>query len=165
MCAGGNLNPKNRTRIGAYLRHAAGWTSNVTKIVPGTTVCLAADKNEFGVLRKNRTEYFIIENRAKTGRDVGLPDAGLAVWKVDETGNNSNEDMTAASHYECSLIQADGRNDLERELNNGDVGDLFDQSGTFSDTTQPNSKWWDGSSSGLKISQVTAPGPTITFST
>jgi M6 family metalloprotease-like protein len=165
MCAGGNANPKNPVRIGAYLRHAAGWTSNLTKIAPGTTVRLAADKNEFGLLRKNKTEYFIVENREKTGRDVSLPDAGLAVWKVDETGNNSDEDMTATSHYECSLIQADGRNELEKGINNGDVGDLFDLGATFSDTTQPNSKWWDGSSSGLKISQVTAPGPTITFST
>ena len=157
--------PRNPARIGAYLRHAAGWTSNLTNITPGASVSLAADRNEFGLLRKNRTEYFIIENREKTGRDIGLPDAGLAIWKVDETGDNSDEAMTENSHYECSLIQADGRNELEKGLNNGNDGDLFDQGATFSDTTKPNSKWWDGSSSELKISQVTAPGPTITFTT
>jgi M6 family metalloprotease-like protein len=165
MCAGGNANPKNPTRIGAYLRHAAGWSSNVTKISPGGTVTLAADKNEFALLRKNSTEYFILENREKIGRDVSLPDAGLAIWKVDETGNNSNEEMTPASHYECSLIQADGLNELENGIGIGNNGDLFDQGSRFSDITQPNSKWWDGTASGLNISGVSAPGPVMTFST
>jgi len=165
MCAGGNANPKNPIRIGAYLRHAAGWSSNIANIAPGGSVTLASNKNEFALLRKNKTEYFIIENRQQVGRDVSLPDAGLAVWKVDETGDNSNEAMTSASHYECSLIQADGRNDLEKGVNNGDGSDLFAQNGLFSDTSAPNSKWWDGTSSGLKVSNVSAPGPSITFST
>lgn len=165
MCAGGNANPRNPTRVGAYLRHAAGWSSSVTDITPGGQVTLAANKNEFALLRKNATEYFIIENRERVGRDVGLPDVGLAIWKVDETGNNSNEAMTPTSHYECSLMQADGRNDLERGVNNGDTGDLFAQGGSFSGTTNPSSKWWDGTSSGLKISNVSAPGPSITFKT
>ena len=163
--AGGNANPKNPIRIGAYLRHAAGWSSNIANIAPGGSVTLASNKNEFALLRKNKTEYFIIENRQQVGRDVSLPDAGLAVWKVDETGDNSNEAMTSASHYECSLIQADGRNDLEKGVNNGDGSDLFAQNGLFSDTSTPNSKWWDGTSSGLKVSNVSAPGPSITFST
>jgi M6 family metalloprotease-like protein len=165
MCAGGNANPKNPIKIGAYLRHAAGWTSNITNIAPGGSITLASDKNEFALLRKNKTEYFIIENRQQTGRDVSLPDAGLAVWKVDEAGDNSNEAMTPTAHYECSLIQADGRNDLEKGINNGDGNDLFAQNGLFSDTSTPNSKWWDGTSSGLKVSNITAPGPSITFAT
>jgi len=165
MCAGGHADPRNPVRIGAYLRHAAGWTTKLTSIVPGANVSLAAAKNEFGIFRKNKTQYFIIENRQRTGRDASLPDAGLAIWKVDEAGDNSNEEMTPAAHYECSLIQADGANDLEKGINDGDGGDLFAAGGKFSDTSRPNSHWWDGSVSGLKISHITAPGPTVTFST
>lgn len=164
MCAGGDADPKNPARIGAYLRHAAGWTTKLTNITSGAKVTLAAAKNEFAIFRKNKTQYFIIENRQQTGRDKSLPDAGLAIWKIDEAGDNSNEAMTPASHYECSLIQADGANDLEKGVNNGDTGDLFAAGGKFTGTSTPNSRWWDGTASKLKISNITAPGPKITFS-
>lgn len=165
MCAGANVDPKNPPRIGAYLRHAAGWSTKVTNLAPGINVSLAADKNQFGLVRRNKTQYFIVENRAKTGRDTSLPDAGLAVWKIDEAGDNSNEAMTDVSHYECSLVQADGANDLEMGVNEGGPGDLYHQGSVLSATSAPNSNWWDGSPSGLDMHNIGAPGPTITFST
>jgi M6 family metalloprotease-like protein len=165
MCAGGNVDPKNPAGIGAYLKHAAGWSTKVTNMVPAASVTLAAGKNEFGLLRRNKTQYFIVENRARAGRDASLPDAGLAVWKVDEVGDNGNEAMTAASHYECSLVQADGATDLEMGVNNGDADDLYGPGRDFSATSQPNSNWWDGSASDLNIHNIGVAGPTVTFST
>ena len=165
MCAGGNADPKNPAHVGAYLKHAAGWTTKATNLAPGANVSLAAGKNEFGLLRRNKTQYFIVENRARAGRDASLPDVGLAVWKIDETGDNNNEAMTPASHYECSLLQADGATDLEMGINNGGPGDLYGQGGALSPTSQPNSNWWDGSASGLSIRNISAPGAVITFAT
>ena len=111
-------------------------------------------------------EYFIIENRNKTGRDASLPDSGLAIWHIDELGDNSNEQMTKTSHYECSLMQADGKNDLEKRVNNGDTNDLYDKTinKRFSNTTMPNSKWWDGTSSKLEIFDVGPAGKNVKFS-
>lgn len=37
---------------------------------------------------RNATEYFLIENRFRSGRDSALPASGLAVWHIDESGNN-----------------------------------------------------------------------------
>ena len=165
MCAGGNADPKNPARIGAYLRHAAGWSTRVTNMTPGANLSLAADKNEFGMLRRNKTEYFIVENRAQAGRDASLPDAGLAVWKIDEAGDNNNEAMSVTTHYECSLIQADGAADLEMGVNDGAPGDLYGQGGAFSANSHPDSSWWDGSSSGLDIHNISLQGHTIAFST
>ena len=34
------------------------------------------------------SEYFLVENRQKTGTDAALPGSGLLVWHVDETRNN-----------------------------------------------------------------------------
>ncbi|MCE7066995.1 M6 family metalloprotease domain-containing protein [Dyadobacter sp. CY326] len=163
MCYGGNdLNP---VQVGAYLKNEAGWTTNLNTITPGITASLNAANNDFYIHSKSATEYFIIENRQNTGRDASLPDAGLAIWHVDETGNNSNEQMTAAEHYQCSLEQADNSFDLEHGANTGDANDLFGAPGTtqFNDATGPNSKWWDGSNSGLKISEISAPGAIMTF--
>jgi M6 family metalloprotease-like protein len=158
-------NDLNPAQIGAYLKNEAGWSTSLTNISPGLTASLNAANNDFYILSKSATEYFIVENRQKTGRDTFLPDAGLAIWHIDENGSNSNEQMSASQHYECSLEQADNRFDLEHRSNYGDASDLFDSTGAsqFNDSTAPNAKWWDGSSSNLKISEISASGPTMTF--
>ena len=165
MCAGGNADPKNPHRVGAYLRHAAGWSSKISNMVPAANISLAATKNEFALLRRNKTQYFIVENRERIGRDATLPDAGLAIWKIDEVGSNSNEQMTPELHYECSLIQSDGNTDLEMGVNNGDLGDLFKHGEVFSAASHPSSAWWDGHASGLNIHNISPPGPIVSFST
>ncbi len=163
MCYGGsNTNP---VQVGAYLKNEAGWTTSLQTITAGMTASLNAANNDFYIHSKNADEYFIVENRQKTGRDASLPDAGLAIWHIDEKGSNQHEQMTAAQHYECSIEQADNKFDLEKKINAGDSGDLFGAPGNteFSDSTSPNSKWWDGSNSDLKITDISSPGPIMTF--
>jgi M6 family metalloprotease-like protein len=165
MCRGGLPDPKNPVGISAYLKYRAGWAERVTRLAGTVTGALPAGHNEFFLHARSATEYFILENRDRTGRDVMLPDTGLAIWHVDEAGDNSEEAMTAAQHYECSLVQADGRHDLEHGGNDGDDRDLFSADGTrdFGDTTTPHSKWWDGTSSGLTIRNVGPAGDKIEF--
>ncbi|MET1086760.1 MAG: M6 family metalloprotease domain-containing protein [Arthrobacter sp.] len=164
MCFGGA--DKNPTQVEAYLKHAAGWSSRVTTLAAGTTATVEAGKNDFLIHARNTSEYFILENRQQSGRDAALPDAGLAIWHVDVNGNNSNEQMTASQHYECSLEQADNRFDLERRANAGDVEDLYGgAAGTFGAATAPSSNWWDGTASGLEIEQVSAVGASMTVTT
>ncbi|MGD8663164.1 MAG: M6 family metalloprotease domain-containing protein [Desulfobacterales bacterium] len=163
MCYGGN--DKNPVQVSAYLKNEAGWATKSITITPGITASLNAANNEFYLFAKNSNEYFIIENRQKSGRDTFLPDAGLAIWHVDENASNNNEQMTPAQHYECSLEQADNRFDLEGNANGGDAEDLFasPDNKVFSDTTAPDSNWWDGSNSGLNITQISASAGTMTF--
>lgn len=164
MCFGGA--DKNPTQVDAYLKHAAGWTSRLTTLASGMTATVAAGSNDFLLHARSASEYFILENRAQSGRDATLPDAGLAIWHVEENGNNSNEQMTAAQHYECSLEQADNRFDLERRVNAGDAEDLFGGSAsTFGPSTAPSSTWWDGSASGLDIESISAVGASMTVKT
>jgi subtilisin-like proprotein convertase family protein len=81
-------------------------------------------------------------------------------------GSNELQQGTATRHYQCALLQADGRRDLELDTNQGDGSDLFAAiAGTaLSTTSSPNTREWDGRDSGLVISDITTPGPTITFS-
>ena len=161
MSSSGSTNP---VQVGAYLKNAAGWSDSVTPISAGTH-SVVAGQNDFHLHERTSTEYFIIENRQQTGRDATLPDAGLAIWHIDETGSNNNEQMTAALHYECALEQADGAFNLESGANSGDSGDLYGgpSAPAFDNTTTPSSRWWDGSSSGLTITSISSPGPTMTF--
>jgi M6 family metalloprotease-like protein len=164
MCAGGNINDRNPTHISAYLKRISGWAQSVTPLQHGATISLRAGQNEFALLSKTTGEYFIIENRRKTARDISLPDEGLAIWHVDEDGNNSNEQMTASQHYELSLEQADGKFHLERSRLLGDGSDLYGEAvKRFHDASVPGSRWWDGSVSKLDIFEISNPGDTMTF--
>ncbi len=164
MCYGGsNTNP---VQVDAYLKHAAGWASKVTTLGSGMTATVEAGKNDFLLHAKNAAEYFIIENRQKSGRDASLPDEGIAIWHVDVNGNNSYEQMTPAQHYELSLEQADNRFDMERKVNGGDADDLYGGAqGAFGANTAPSSKWWDGSASELEIESISAVAASMTVKT
>lgn len=165
MAGGGH--GKNPSQISAYLKYKSGWSNSLVPVTHGAQITLSSDQNDFAIHKKNDTEYFIIENRNKTGRDSDLPDAGLTIWHVDELGNNSDEQMTPAQHFELSLEQADNDFDLEKGRNRGDSGDLFDAGGVdeFSDTTSPDSKWWDGTASDLRVRSIGAIGRGISFET
>ena len=157
----------NPVQICAYLKFKVGWATQVTQLKPGDEAQAPAGQNQFFqyLNPKKKTEYFLIENREQQGRDAALPSSGLTVWHVDELGSNDNEQRTAAQHYECALEQADGRYDLEHGANYGDSGDLFaaPRATLFNDNTTPNAKWWDSSSSGLDLSQISPAGNIITF--
>ena len=165
MCAGGNADEKNPPHICAYLKRKSGWANRLTAIEHDRQVTLAAGTNDFAILVKTPGEYFLLENRAKTGRDAALPDEGLAIWHVDEDGDNSNEQRTAAQHYELSLVQADGQFRLETARNHlGDATDLYGRTNKrFADGTAPASKWWDGTASNLDVFEISGPGASITF--
>ena len=168
MCYGLRVDPKNPTQVNAYLKFQAGWADSVTDITGSLNASIRAGANDFFILRKNQTEYFIIENRQKTGRDLALPGSGLAIWHVDELGSNENQNMLPNSHYECSLEQADGEFDFERLEPNrpfGDANDLYHGGGNrrFGNATNPHSRWWDGTSSGLEIANISNSGSIMTF--
>lgn len=114
---GYGANNRNPCEVGAYLKNAAGWASSLEYIEAGTTGAVTAGSNDFFIYHKNATEYFIVENRQRSGRDASLPDDGVAIWHIDELGSNNNEQGTPAQHYECALEQADGSFDLENKSN------------------------------------------------
>ncbi len=165
MCAGNNVSEKNPIPISAYLKRLSGWANSVTPLAHGQRVTLAAGGNDFAIFARSGREYFLIENRQRSGRDAALPDEGLAIWHVDEEGDNRREQMTSDSHYELSLEQADGLFQLERLPNQmGDANDLFaGPAARFADNTGPSSKWWSGAASNLAIDQISAAGAAVTF--
>jgi M6 family metalloprotease-like protein len=114
-------------------------------------------------------EFFVIENTPSRGRSMAKPDNGLAIWHVDQNvvdavglgGANDAQDMLPDAHYYVSLEQADGDWDLERYFNDGDSTDLFGDPDypifNASMGYQPNSYWWDGTLSKLRVYGISAP--------
>lgn len=166
MCFGGNISEKNPTQVSAYLKNRAGWTDKLTAITAKMSAAVSAGVNDFYIHQKNATEYFIIENREQKNRDAALPAAGMAIWHVDEQGSNENQQMSPTQHYECALVQADGKFDFEQGLSHfGDQGDLFHLGGNnqLGCSTKPGSQWWDGNQSGLELSDISACGNLMSF--
>lgn len=151
----------------AYLRDLAGWCDTVVDLnTPGN---YEARHGAYGVVMKYRTskpnEYFVVENRSKLGLDRGLPANGLAVYHCDVFGSNELQQGTAARHYQCALLQADGRRDLETNINQGDGRDLYGrvEGLALTSTSQPNAREWDGRDSGLVIANISEPGEVVSL--
>lgn len=164
-----NDNGRSPSPVCAYLRDLAGWCDN--EIDLATAGSFPAKHGDYNTVLKYRTsknnEYFMVENRTRTDFDRGLPASGLAVYHCDIFGSNEWQQGTASKHYQCALLQADGRRELELNVNQGDGDDLFDavQGIALSTSSAPNTLEWDGRESGLVIADISAPGDTITFTT
>lgn len=106
-------------------------------------------------------EYFLVENRQKTGFDASLPGDGLLIFHIDE-GQSGNTDE---NHYKVALMQADGKRDMELHHSRGDAGDPYPGSSgnvTFNNTSTPNSKSYAGAMTCVAVSGISASGPTMT---
>lgn len=72
-------------------------------------------------------EYYLLENRTKTGADAALPGEGILVWHVDDHIGGFRSGQANASHKLLHLVEADGRNDLDRgHAAGGNRGDASD---------------------------------------
>ncbi|MBI1312822.1 M6 family metalloprotease domain-containing protein [bacterium] len=126
-------------------------------------------------------EYLLIENRQPVGFDSDLPDGkgGLAIWHVDENMKSNdvpklasgNTESDSSAHYMVSLVQADGRFDLEHGNNFGDAEDLF-RGGRVDSLTTGSGPAAGIPASGLqrvsghvlhRISQISEPAEVMTF--
>ncbi|NND73304.1 MAG: M6 family metalloprotease domain-containing protein [Rhodothermales bacterium] len=152
----------------AYLRDLAGWCDNVIDL--NTDGNYESIHGDYGTVMKYRSskpnEYFVVENRTRQGLDRALPASGLAVYHCDIFGSNEYQQGSATRHYQCALLQADGRRDLENDARNqGDSEDLFAQvSGiALTSTTNPHTREWDMRDSGLILADISAPADMMSF--
>jgi M6 family metalloprotease-like protein/uncharacterized repeat protein (TIGR02543 family) len=117
-------------------------------------------------------EYFLVENRQKTGYNAGLPGSGLLIWHIWEGASSENDaNQNELGRRLIDLEEADGLNYLDLGINWGDAGDPFPGTSNntlFDDTTNPSSKLYCSSGigfcdpSGVSISEISVSGPTMT---
>ncbi|MFP4380982.1 MAG: M6 family metalloprotease domain-containing protein [Candidatus Sumerlaeia bacterium] len=173
LMAWGSTFETNPPEPNGYIKARANWADLRILSSPQKALQTFAGQNRIYKFPHptSSTDYYIIESRLKQGRDSNIPDEGLAIYRVDETCYGNTYEFNAPDkHYECLLIQADGQDHLTRDRiagggNKGDENDLYDASyrDVFGPATIPNSKWWDGSESGLKIHEISEIGETMTF--
>jgi M6 family metalloprotease-like protein len=161
-----------------WSKYFVGWVSPtlVTTTLTNESISQAAtnaDLYQFLPGTPSSGEYFLIENRQKTGYDAGLPGSGLLIWHIDAGKSGNTQDCypggalpcTTTTHYKIALVQADNLFNLEKGNNRGDAGDPWPGSTgktTFNDTSSPNSNFYSASPSGVTVSAISASGPTMT---
>ena len=167
LMAGGSWGGGGDTPVhpSAWCKANQGWVTVDNRTTDGN-VSIADVKASNKVLRlwKNGapgSEYFLVENRQRTGFDASLPGAGMLIWHIDDAqATNSDE-----RHYKVTLMQADGQRDMERNVNRGDAGDAYPGTTgnkTFNTTSNPNSRSHSNAVTGVAVTSISASGATMT---
>lgn len=169
MSSGNHLNNgRTPAPVCGYLRDLVDWPDDVNYLTEPRDYEIR--HGDYGTVYKYPTdkpnEYFIVENRSQLELDRYIADGGLAVFHCDTEGSNEWQQGTAERHFQCALLQADGRRDLENGRR-GDANDLYDDvSGiALSNQTLPSSRGWDGADTGLIIRDISAASAMMRFST
>jgi immune inhibitor A len=167
LMAGGSWNGNGDTPAhpSAWCKANQGWvtvnnvTSNGLRSIPDV-------KNSNEVFRMWKDggagqEYFLVENRQRTGFDADLPGDGLLIWHIDDAiSANSDE-----NHPKVALEQADAQNHLASGANRGDGGDPYPGSASnnvFDKNSTPNSRSYAGSDTCVAVTGISASAATMT---
>ncbi|MEZ5359482.1 MAG: M6 family metalloprotease domain-containing protein [Candidatus Zixiibacteriota bacterium] len=157
VMSGGSYNNGSKTpaTFCAWSKYQLGWSEPYlvdSNVVDVEIVASASSNTSYRVWKNGlvTSQYFLIENKYKTGYDSYLPGEGLLIWHIDNSvGGNYNE-----WHPLVFLEQADGKFDLQYDNNNGDNGDPFPGSShayNFDDETTPNSRDYSGNTTQVAV--------------
>jgi M6 family metalloprotease-like protein len=109
------------------------------------------------------SEFFMVQNRDRVGNDnaPGMPGDGMLIWHVDGTLNANGTDFlynnSFTRHKLLRLMEADGKEEIEAGLP-ADADDYYKAGNEFGPRTKPSSVKYDGTATGIEISQFSAPG-------
>ncbi|MEW5795749.1 MAG: M6 family metalloprotease domain-containing protein [Candidatus Zixiibacteriota bacterium] len=114
-------------------------------------------------------EYFLVENRQRTGYDAALPAAGLLIWHIDDAKTNNEDEwypgVPGSSHFLVALEQADGLWELEHANDQGDAADPWPGSlnrTSFNGTSTPSSDGYLTGGSFVGVTGISPSGATMT---
>jgi len=158
------------THPGAWEKERLGWmgTVELVKNVLGQEYLLGPVQTTGRVLKiplepepfSSRTEYLLLEYRARESFDQDLPAAGVLVYHVDPKIRGNQPCDTCPRAYEVELLEADGNNSLTRTFleggNRGEAGDAWGVAGPgrLSGNTYPSTRLTSGDPSPVTIYEI-----------
>lgn len=162
MASGGrNNNGHTPPLFSAYERYALGWLEPQTAGISEQDYTLSPEENSaFIIPTSSKDEYYIIENRQRSGWDRYLPGHGMLVWHIDydETAWKKNYVNNDANHQRIDLIEADRSSSEDSR-----PGDSFPGSADVRELEVM--KTWTGTPLNLGLFNIREdPAGTVTFS-
>ncbi len=163
----GYLDMMDSTRYdhNCFSKMLLGWTDPKVVTLGGElTLHPATDSGEcIMVMPKGQAfnpfgEYFLIENRRKTGNDGDkyFPPGGLVVFHVDarlnSAGTNFRFNNQETEHKLLRLMESDGLEELETgKIKNYGFNDFYLKDRELGPETVPSNKLYDGTDPGLSL--------------
>jgi hypothetical protein len=180
-----HLSAWSKEKIGACVPQTVdSGTNNITLPAVYQSSIHGASCGIYKATTSTSGEYFLFENRSPGGYDEGLYwtilwgntnlvpgsivyfNGGVAIWHVKDilsscSGSNNCE---AQSPKLVDLEEANDA-DLDNASSRGRTTHLFysSNSATFNNSSTPNSKLYDNSSSGISATSISAAGDSMTL--
>lgn len=152
MCYYGS--PTNPVPPNPLFRSNAGWgrVVDVTNY-NGINIDTSNSMTCFKYRNVNDTnEFFLLESKLRVGRSTENQDEGLTIWHIDRNGNNQS------LHHEVFLEHA---NNDSSQHNQACFKQSFNQE--FSISTFPNSNFYNGDPSGLRVWDIGPEGAIMNY--
>jgi len=147
--------PVHKSGLRQVTLNPSGTSEDALVVMPG-----ALQGNQF-------FEFFMIQNRYRTGNDTTYPSNGLLLWHVDARLNGSGTNFlynnSYTDHKLLRLMEADGLEEIETGDGNADAGDYYVAGKTFDAYTLPNSGRYNGTSTGISLKDISASSTLMNF--
>ncbi len=164
--AGPNMDGTVPTHLSAWGKYQLGMAQPTWIQSTATGQTLLPVESNSNMIRVNYqmpvNQYFLLENRQKTGFDAYLPASGLLIYHVDDGQSDNNNQ----NRYMVDVEQADGLRQLNTDPYNwGDSGDPwpYGSNTSFGPSTTPNTKAYGASTSQITIGNIQRSGSNMTF--
>jgi len=145
--------------LSAHPRVTVGWAQEIllesAQDITLQNPNLASDAVVYRINTTTPNEYFLLENRQKTGWDSSIPSSGMLIYHVDRnnigwTENAVNSVANRRGYYvkQAGCAQINGCSD---RANDPWPRGNFD---SFTDVSTPNAKSWAGINTNTPISEI-----------
>jgi M6 family metalloprotease-like protein len=113
----------------------------------------------------NEKEFFLFENRQKTGWDAYLPYHGMLIWHIDfdQTVFDNNLVNNTKNHQYVDIVEANNNTTGTETAERGYSWPGTTNKTTYTSTTTPAFKDWNGIAIDLPITDIAENGGVITF--
>ncbi len=167
VMAGGSYSQFGRLPVGysAFQRYASGFLTPKVITQTGKLELKPMQENNEAYMLKTPVdnEFFLLENRQKTGWDVKLPGHGMLVFRVDSTDVSvwqTNKVNASPTHNYYELLRAGC------STSGAQTSDPFPGTSnimTLNNTTTPSLCTWNGTYNTFGLSEITETDGVITF--
>lgn len=173
LMAGGSYNNNGATppQLSVAERALLGWETPVTLLsaqdvtITSLNGTSGATNQGFKIVSGNVNEYYILENRQKTGWDAYLPGHGMIVYHIDKTASYTtrwdNNEINAYSAHQCWEIEKASGTGTKEATTTPFPGTANITS--FTDATTPSMQTWSGVSLNKPITEISESAGNISF--
>jgi M6 family metalloprotease-like protein len=147
----------------AYTKIQFGWAQSTVLVTPGLVSLppVISSQQVYRINTSTENEYYLFENRKKTGFDAYLRGEGMIVYHVDDnyiTANGANNALNATDHRAMYVKPASGKMNSANCPFPGASNNI-----EFHDNTTPSMLAWDGSPTSKSITNIELQNDTVKF--